>query len=220
MATTLSSRARGRRHRSRCVRGVEAERLYQLKKNANYWRKGLPAWDRLVVKIIPEDAHARRLPPDGKPTSSARRRRANSTAQDHDGHHRRQVRPWAGFHSVFKHPKAAARRPEFPQGGLLRHRPQDDRARTSIYGLMDPTAVPAPPRVGGMNAEADKDIAFDLDKGQGLSRQVEISEWRRVRCQRSRPSLIWWTPRTLRSSCRRSSRSGIKINLKVYEFRS
>ena len=27
-----------------------------MKKNPNYWRKGVPAWDRLVAKIVPEDA--------------------------------------------------------------------------------------------------------------------------------------------------------------------
>ncbi len=27
-----------------------------LKKNPNYWQKGLPHWDRLVVKVVPEDA--------------------------------------------------------------------------------------------------------------------------------------------------------------------
>src|SRR5262245_49306868 len=27
-----------------------------LRKNTNYWRKGLPHWDRLVVRLIPEDS--------------------------------------------------------------------------------------------------------------------------------------------------------------------
>jgi len=34
----------------------EQDSQIELKKNPNYWRKGVPAWDRVLVKIVPEDA--------------------------------------------------------------------------------------------------------------------------------------------------------------------
>ena len=49
--------AQGCRHRPRHVRGMEAERLRQPARAIRITgRKGLPHWDRLVVKIVPEDA--------------------------------------------------------------------------------------------------------------------------------------------------------------------
>ena len=98
----------------------------EFRRNPDYWRKGVPAWDRLVMKTVPEDSVRVAYLPD---EPGADRQRAVSQgvspAQVVAGHNgRQQARPGLQLLHAAEHQEAPLRRREFPQGDRVRDRPQ------------------------------------------------------------------------------------------------
>ena len=126
----------------------------ELKKHANYWRKGVPAWDRMVAKIVPEDAaRVAYLMTNQAQIISAPPPREFERLKSAPGISTGSKVAVGGM--WFMHnTKRAVRRRQFPQGGVVRDRPRRSRKEV-FYGLMDPSAY-RHRRRRRHNAEADK----------------------------------------------------------------
>ena len=139
----------------------------ELKKHANYWRKGVPAWDRMVAKVVPEDAArvAYLMTNQAQIISSPPPREFE----------RLKTAPGIATGS-----KVAIGGMWFMQTNTKRA-PFDDInfrkavscaidrqkiAKDVFYGLLDPTAVPAPTGVSYHNAEAEKTLSYDPAKAK------------------------------------------------------
>ena len=133
-----------------------------IRKNPHYWRKGVPAWDRVVAKIVPEDAaRVAYLKTDDAQIISAP-----------PPHQLAELAATPGL-SVGK--KVALGGLWFMQLNNAK-KPFDDVnfrkavscaidrkkiAEEVFYGLISPTAVPAPSEVAWFNAAAEASIAYD-----------------------------------------------------------
>ena len=101
----------------------------ELKKHANYWRKGVPAWDRMVAKVVTEDAarvaylmtNQAQIISSPPPREFERLKTRARHSDRQQGRHRRHV-----VHPD-QHEARAVRRYQFPQGGVVRDRPREDR---------------------------------------------------------------------------------------------
>ncbi|MGJ5203398.1 ABC transporter substrate-binding protein [Bradyrhizobium sp. HKCCYLR20261] len=139
----------------------------ELKRHDKYWRKGVPAWDRLVARIVPEDATRVAY----LMTNQAQ---IISAPPPHEFERLKTV-PGIATGS-----KVAVGGMWFLQTNTKRA-PFDDVnfrkavscaidrrkiAREVFYGLMDPSAVPAPTTVSYYNAEADKAVGYDPAKAR------------------------------------------------------
>ncbi len=139
----------------------------ELKRNPTYWRKGVPAWDRMIAKIVPDDtarvaylktgqAHIISAPPP------------------------HQMAELATTPGIVTGTKVAIGGMWFMQLNNQK-KPFDDvnvrRAvscaidrkgisRDVFYGLMDPSAVPAATVVPWFNAEASQSISYDPAKAK------------------------------------------------------
>lgn len=189
------------------------------KKNPNYWRKGLPHWDRLVVKMIPEDATrvAYLLTGQVDLISAPPPREFN------------RLKTMPGI--------TGASRPTLG-GALLMYTnnlkaPFDDvnfRKAVSAaidrktigekvyYGLLDPSSVPAPARGWWFNAEADKELGFDLDKAKALLAKSKYAGGAEFDLSIQAEPYLLDTKDAAIFVQAQLAKIGIKVNLKVYEF--
>ena len=115
------------------------------RRNPHYWQKGLPHWDRLVVKVVPEDASRVAFllagqadiigapPPQGVQPAEISQGHPGIVAGDV----RRLVRAGA------EHVPRAVRRCELPQGYCACGGPEDDRRKDLLWvgrAILDPGA--------------------------------------------------------------------------------
>ncbi len=188
-------------------------------KHKTYWRKGLPHWDRLVVKMIPEDATrvAYLLTGQVDVISAPPPREFN------------RLKTMPGV--------AGASRPTLG-GALLMYTntlkpPLDDvNFRKAIacaidrktigekvyYGLLDPSAVPAPPRGWWFNADADKELAFDLDRAKAFLAKSKYPSGAELDLSIQAEPYLLDTKDAAIFVQAQLAKIGIKVNLKVYEF--
>jgi peptide/nickel transport system substrate-binding protein len=189
------------------------------RKNPTYWRKGLPAWDRLVVKMIPEDATrvAYLLTGQVDVISAPPPREFN------------RLKTMPGV--------TGASRPTLG-GALLMYTnnlkpPLDDvNFRKAIacaidrktigekvyYGLLDPSSVPAPPRGWWFNAEADKELAFNIDRAKEFLAKSKYPNGAELDCSIQAEPYLLDTKDAAIFVQSQLAKIGIKLNLKVYEF--
>ncbi|CAN7438730.1 ABC transporter substrate-binding protein [Bosea sp. LjRoot237] len=189
------------------------------RKNPSYWRKGLPHWDRLVVKMIPEDATrvAYLLTGQVDLISAPPPREFN------------RLKTMPGI--------TGASRPTLG-GALLMYTnnlkaPFDDvnfRKAVSAaidrktigekvyYGLLEPSAVPAPSRGWWFNAEADKELGFDLDKAKALLAKSKYAAGAEFDLSIQAEPYLLDTKDAAIFVQAQLAKIGIKVNLKVYEF--
>lgn len=189
------------------------------KKNPNYWRKGLPAWDRLVIKMIPEDATrvAYLLTGQSDIISAPPPREFD------------RLKSMAGV--------TGATRPTLGGAFILYSNtlkpPLDDLnfrkaiscaidrktiAEKVYFGLMDPTSVPAPPRGWWFNAEAEKENAFDLDKAKEYLAKSKYPNGAELDVSiQAEPYLVDTKDAAIFIQAQ-LAKLNIKLNLKVYEF--
>lgn len=139
----------------------------ELRKNPNYWRKGVPAWDRLVVKIVPEDATrvAYLMTRQAQVISSPPPRdfvRLKTTPGVQAGSKTAIGGMWFM--------QTNTRRPPFDDINFRKAVAcAIDRkaiARDVYYGLLDATATPAPTAASYYNADADRAVSYDPDKAK------------------------------------------------------
>ena len=135
-----------------------------LKRNPNYWRKGVPAWDRLVVRQLPEDATRVAFIRTGQvdvisappPREFARLKATPGLA----GASRPTLGGW--FAMYFDNT-----RPPFDDVNVRRAIASVvDRqtiASRVYFGLLDPSGTIAPPSAWWYDAQADRQVQFNLD---------------------------------------------------------
>ncbi len=189
------------------------------KKNPNYWRKDFPAWDRLVVKMIPEDATRVAYLLTGQVDIIS-------------------APPPREFNRLKTMPNVAgASRPTLG-GALLMFTnnlkpPLDDVnfrkalscaidrktiAEKVYYGLLDPTGVLAPPRGWWFNPEADKELAFDLDRAKEFLAKSKYPNGAEIDISIQAEPYLLDTKDAAIFLQAQLAKIGVKINLKVYEF--
>lgn len=189
------------------------------RRNPNYWRKDVPAWDRLVVRMIPEDATrvAYLLTGQVDIVSAPPPREFN------------RLKTMPGI--------TGASRPTLG-GALLMYTnnlkpPLDDvNFRKAIscaidrktigekvyYGLLDPSSVPAPPRGWWFNAEADKELGFNLDRAKEFLAKSKYPTGAELDLSIQAEPYLLDTKDAAIFVQAQLAKIGIKVNLKVFEF--
>ncbi len=135
-----------------------------LKRNPHYWRKDVPAWDRLVVRQLPEDATRVAFIRTGQvdvisappPREFARLKEAAGLA----GASRPTLGGW--FALYFDNTKAPFDDVNVRRA-IARAVDRETIAKRVYFGLLDSTGTIAPPSAWWYDAEADKQVRFDLD---------------------------------------------------------
>jgi len=189
------------------------------KKNPNYWRKGLPAWDRLVVKMIPEDATrvAYLLTGQVDIISAPPPREFNrlKTMPGVTG----ASRPTLGgallmFTNNLKAPLDDVNFRKALSCAIDRKTIGDK----VYYGLLDPSAVPAPPRGYWYDAAADKELGFDLDRAKEYLAKSKYPTGAEIDISIQAEPYLLDTKDAAIFLQAQLAKIGVKINLKVYEF--
>ncbi|CAH1658994.1 MAG: ABC transporter substrate-binding protein [Chelatococcus sp.] len=189
------------------------------KKNPNYWRKGLPHWDRLVVKMIPEDATRVAYLLTGQvDIISAPPPREFNKLKDMPGV-TGASRPTLGgallmFTNNLKPPLDDVNFRKAISAALDRKVIGDK----VYYGLLDPTSVPAPPRGWWYNAEADKELGFNLDRAKEFLAKSKYPTGAEVDLSIQAEPYLLDTKDAAIFVQSQLAKIGIKVNLKVYEF--
>jgi peptide/nickel transport system substrate-binding protein len=189
------------------------------RKNPNYWRKGLPAWDRLVVKMIPEDATrvAYLLTGQVDIISAPPPREFNrlKTMPNITG----ASRPTLGgallmFTNNLKPPLDDVNFRKALSCAIDRK----TIAEKVYYGLLDPTGVLAPPRGWWFNPEADKELAFDLARAKEFLAKSKYPNGAEIDISIQAEPYLLDTKDAAIFLQAQLAKIGVKINLKVYEF--
>ncbi|MCX7324985.1 MAG: ABC transporter substrate-binding protein [Hyphomicrobiales bacterium] len=141
----------------------------ELKRNPNYWRKGVPAWSRVMARIVPEDATRLAYLMTGQAHIIS-----SPPPRDFE-----RLKTTPGIQTGSK---VAIGGMWFMQTNTKRA-PFDDVnfrkavscaidrksiAKDVFYGLLDATATPAPTGVSYYNAEADKAVGYDPEKAKAF----------------------------------------------------
>jgi peptide/nickel transport system substrate-binding protein len=140
-----------------------------LKKSPNYWRKGLPAWDRLVVRIIPEDSvRVAYLMTGNVDIVSAPPPKDFVRLKTMPGLKGESKPTMGGWFFLMTNTK----KPPFDDVNVRKAISHAiDRtalAKSVYYGLVDPVAIPAPPRGWWFSKEANDLNDFDLEKAKSF----------------------------------------------------
>ena len=143
--------------------------VVEFRRNPTYWRKDIPAWDRLRVRIIAEDsARIAALMSGsvhiiGSPPVRDYLRLRQGEAQGTTG----GSRPALGSYMLMLH---NTRKPPFDDPEVRRAVSlATDRktiAEKIFHGLVEPTAVPAPASAWWHNAKAAAGLAFNVEKAR------------------------------------------------------
>jgi peptide/nickel transport system substrate-binding protein len=132
------------------------------RRNPNYWQKGLPHWDRLVVKIIPEDATRVAYLLTGQvDIIGAPPARDFAKLETRKGIHG-EARPTLGGWTVLLTNNA---RPPFDDVEFRRalgHAIDRKTLAEKVYfGLVEPSAIPAPASSWWFDPTANEMLAYD-----------------------------------------------------------
>ena len=148
-----------------------------LVRNPNYWQKGKPGWDRLVVKFVPEDASRVAYLLSGQidlmgappPRDFADLKKRSGVDGDTRG-------TFGGWSVLLLNSK----RPPFDDVNFRRalsHAVDRETITKRIfYGLVEKSAIPAPASSWWFNPEADKSLAYDLDKAKHYLKKSKYAE--------------------------------------------
>ncbi len=138
-----------------------------LKRSPNYWRKGLPQWDRLVVRVIPEDSVRVAYLMTGQvdiisapPPKDFVRLRSVPNVK---GESKPTMGGWFFLGTNVK------KAPFDDQNARKAVSHAIDRAmlaKNVFYDLVDPAAIPAPPRGWWFSKQANDLNDFDLEKAK------------------------------------------------------
>ncbi len=136
-------------------------------RNPNYWQKGLPHWDRLVVKVVPEDATRIAFLLGGQADIiGAPPPREFGRLKTRKGIQGEALATFGGWTVIFQN----CSRPPFNDIEFRRAMKHAiDRktiAEKIYYGLVEASAIPAPASGWWFDKEADAMSAYDLDKAR------------------------------------------------------
>ena len=137
------------------------------RRNPNYWQKGLPHWDRLVVKVVPEDATRVAYLLTGQAdiigAPPARDFAKLSTRKGIQG----EARPTLGGWTVMLTNNA---RPPFDdiefRRALAHSVDRNTLAERIYFGLVEPSAIPAPASGWWFDKTANDMLAYDVGQAR------------------------------------------------------
>jgi peptide/nickel transport system substrate-binding protein len=146
-------------------------------RNPNYWQKGKPGWERLVVRIVPEDASRVAYLLSGQadiigappPRDFARLK----TRKGIQGDTRATFGGWSVFLMNNLHPP-------FDDINFRRAMSHAIDRKTICekiyYGLVEQSGIPAPASSWWYDKQADDSVAYDLDKARYYLKQSKYAE--------------------------------------------
>ena len=136
-------------------------------RNPNYWQKGLPHWDRLVVKIVPEDATRIAYLLGGQADIiGAPPPREFGRLKSRKGMQGEALPTFGGWTVILQNcSRAPFNDIEFRRA--VKHAVDRKTIAEKIYfGLVEPSAIPAPASGWWYDKQADEMSAYDLDKAR------------------------------------------------------
>ena len=148
-----------------------------LKRNPNYWLKDLPRWERLVVKIVPEDAtRVAYLMTGQADIIGAPPPRDFARLKSQKGLTGAQ-RPTLGGWSVML---TNTQKPPFDdinfRKAVAYGIDRESIAKDVFFGMLHPATVPAPPGSWWYDEKADHIISYDLDKARAFLKQSKYPD--------------------------------------------
>jgi peptide/nickel transport system substrate-binding protein len=148
-----------------------------LKRNPNYWQKNLPHWERLVVKIVPEDATRVAYLLTGQadiiaappPRDFERLRRQKGITGDS----RSTLGGWSVL--LCNHQKPPFDDVNFRKA-VSHAIDRQSIAKDVFFGLMHPATVPAPAGSWWYDEKADHIIEYNLDTAKDLLKRSKYPD--------------------------------------------
>ena len=189
------------------------------RKNSNYWQKGLPHWDRLVVRMIPEDATRTSYLLTGKAdiisAPPPREFTRMKTMQGITG----GSRPTLGgclilYTNNLKPPLDDVNFRKAIACAIDRK----TIGEKIYYGLLDPASVPAPPRGWWFNPDADKELTYNMDRAREYLAKSKYPKGAEFDLSIQAEPYLLDTKDAAIVFQSELAKLGIKVNLKVYEF--
>lgn len=140
----------------------------EFKRNPNYWRKGVPAWNKLTVQIVPEDSvRVAYLMTDKVQIISAPPPREYTRLKSLPGiGGASKIAIGSRMFISMNNAKAPFDDVNFRLAisrGIDRQ-----KIASQLFGLLDPTAIPAPTDSWWFNKEANARLDFNLDAAKEL----------------------------------------------------
>jgi len=137
------------------------------RRNPAYWQKGLPHWDRLVVQVVPEDAtRVAYLLSGQSDIIGAPPAREFSRLRKRPGIKGEAIPTIGGWTVMMQN----VSRPPFDdiefRRAVARAVDRKTIAEKIFYGLVEPSAIPAPASGWWYDADADAMSAYDLDQAR------------------------------------------------------
>jgi peptide/nickel transport system substrate-binding protein len=134
------------------------------RRNPNYWQKGLPHWERLVIKIVPEDATRIAFLLSGQADIiGAPPPREFNRLKSRKGIQGEAIPTFGGWSVLLQNPS----RPPFDdiefRRAIAHAVDRKTIAEKIYYGLVEPSAIPAPASSWWFDAEANALSAYNLD---------------------------------------------------------
>lgn len=139
----------------------------ELRKNPNYWRKGFPKWERLVVRIIPEDSTRLAYLSTGEvDIASAPPPKDFVRLSNSPNLSGQSVPALGGWFFLATNIK----KPPFDdlnfRKALAHAIDRESIAKNVYYGLVDPASIPASPWAWWFDDVANRINSFDLAKAR------------------------------------------------------
>lgn len=137
------------------------------KKNPNYWQKGLPAWNRLVVRLIPEDSvRVAYLMTGQVDIISAPPPREFNRLKTFAGITGASQPTLGGWFAMFTNNTKAPFDDANFRKAVSCAIDREAIADKVYYGLLDPSGVPAPRRGWWFDKASSDSVSFDLEKAK------------------------------------------------------
>ena len=137
------------------------------KRNPNYWQAGLPHWDRLVVKIVPEDSTRVAYLMSGQADIIGAPPPRDFARLKTRPHLQGDARATKGGWCVMLQNNAKAPFDDVNFRLAVAHAvDRETVAKKVYYGLIEPSSVPAPASGWWYDKNAAANLSYDLDKAK------------------------------------------------------
>jgi peptide/nickel transport system substrate-binding protein len=134
------------------------------RRNPHYWQKGMPHWDRLVVKVVPEDATRVAFLLSGQADIiGAPPPREFSRLKSRKGIQGGALATYGGWTVLFQNPTRAPFDDLEFRKAIQHAVDRKTIAEKIYYGLVEPSGIPAPASSWWYDKEADDMTAYNLD---------------------------------------------------------
>jgi peptide/nickel transport system substrate-binding protein len=191
----------------------------ELRRNPNYWRKGFPKWEKLMIKIIPEEAARVASLLSGQsqviaapPAKDFARLKTSSGVTG-------GAKPAIGCTLMVtpNNRQAPFDDPMFRRAVSL----ATDRERICkdiCYGLVEPTGVPAPSSSWWFNPQASKSVAFNMQEARAALKKSKYAGGAEFDLLYASTPYLTDTAGTAVFMQSQLAQLGIKVNLRPLDF--